>query len=99
MSSDATAPQTERAARWLGVRGLLFIVSAPSGTGKTTLVDKLVQVLPNLRMIWRAWRSWGLCRLRPLHYLREHDLMGRFRNGHGRGDALHTGSLNPREQV
>jgi guanylate kinase len=32
------------------VRGLLFIVSAPSGTGKTTLVEKLVQVLPNLRM-------------------------------------------------
>ena len=30
--------------------GLLFIVSAPSGTGKTTLVEKLVQVLPNLRM-------------------------------------------------
>jgi guanylate kinase len=50
MSSDATAPQTERAARWLGVRGLLFIVSAPSGAGKTTLVEKLVQVLPNLRM-------------------------------------------------
>lgn len=33
-----------------GIRGLLFIVSAPSGTGKTTLVEKLVQVLPNLRM-------------------------------------------------
>ena len=31
-------------------RGLLFIVSAPSGTGKTTLVEKLVQMLPNLRM-------------------------------------------------
>jgi guanylate kinase len=30
--------------------GLLFIVSAPSGTGKTTLVEKLVQILPNLRM-------------------------------------------------
>jgi guanylate kinase len=33
-----------------GCRGLLFIVSAPSGTGKTTLVERLVQVLPNLRM-------------------------------------------------
>ena len=32
------------------VCGLLFIVSAPSGTGKTTLVEKLVQILPNLRM-------------------------------------------------
>jgi guanylate kinase len=31
-------------------RGLLFIVSAPSGAGKTTLVEHLVQVLPNLRM-------------------------------------------------
>jgi guanylate kinase len=29
-------------------RGLLFIVSAPSGTGKTTLVEKLVQRIPNL---------------------------------------------------
>jgi len=31
-------------------RGLLFIVSAPSGTGKTTLVERLVQELPNLHM-------------------------------------------------
>jgi guanylate kinase len=31
-------------------RGLLFIVSAPSGTGKTTLVERLVQVMPNLQM-------------------------------------------------
>ena len=30
--------------------GLLFIVSAPSGAGKTTRVERLVQVLPNLRM-------------------------------------------------
>jgi guanylate kinase len=29
-------------------RGHLFIVSAPSGTGKTTLCKKLVSVLPNL---------------------------------------------------
>ena len=34
----------------VSARGLLFIVSAPSGTGKTTLVERLVQVLPNLRM-------------------------------------------------
>jgi guanylate kinase len=33
-----------------GRRGLLFIVSAPSGTGKTTLVERLVQLVPNLRM-------------------------------------------------
>jgi guanylate kinase len=31
-------------------RGLLFIVSAPSGTGKTTLVERLVQELPNLHL-------------------------------------------------
>ena len=31
-------------------RGLLFIISAASGTGKTTLVERLVQMLPNLRM-------------------------------------------------
>ena len=31
-------------------RGLLFIVSAPSGTGKTTLVERLVHVVPGLRM-------------------------------------------------
>jgi guanylate kinase len=31
-------------------RGLLFVVSAPSGTGKTTLVEKLVESVPNLTM-------------------------------------------------
>ena len=31
-------------------RGLLFIVSAPSGTGKTTIVERLVQVVPRLRL-------------------------------------------------
>ena len=31
-------------------RGLLFIVSAPSGTGKTTLVERLVRDVPNLHM-------------------------------------------------
>ena len=31
-------------------RGLLFMVSAPSGTGKTTLVERLVQDLSNLHM-------------------------------------------------
>ena len=33
-----------------GQRGLLLIVSAPSGTGKTTLVERLVQVVPDLHM-------------------------------------------------
>ena len=31
-------------------RGLLFIVSAPSGAGKTTLVERLVERTPGLRM-------------------------------------------------
>ena len=31
-------------------RGLLFVVSAPSGTGKTTLVERLVQFVPRLHM-------------------------------------------------
>ena len=31
-------------------RGQLFVVSAPSGTGKTTVVERLVQVLPDLAL-------------------------------------------------
>jgi guanylate kinase len=30
--------------------GILFVVSAPSATGKTTVVEQLVEVLPGLRM-------------------------------------------------
>jgi guanylate kinase len=29
-------------------RGVLFVVSAPSGTGKTTVVERLVEICPNL---------------------------------------------------
>jgi guanylate kinase len=29
-------------------RGLLFVISAPSGTGKTTVVERLVQIVPDL---------------------------------------------------
>jgi guanylate kinase len=49
MSSDraaADATRPEPAVR----RGLLFIVSAPSGTGKTTLVERVVEQAPHLRM-------------------------------------------------
>ena len=41
MSSDPAAPKR---------RGLLFVVSAPSGTGKTTVVERLVHVLPDLAL-------------------------------------------------
>ncbi len=40
MSSEAAA----------GGRGRLFIVSAPSGAGKTTLVERLVEQTPHLRL-------------------------------------------------
>jgi guanylate kinase len=43
MSNSVAAPTAAR-------RGLLFIVSAPSGTGKTTLVERLVRDVPNLHM-------------------------------------------------
>jgi guanylate kinase len=44
MSSSGPADRSS------GGRGLLFIVSAPSGTGKTTLVERLVQRVPSLQM-------------------------------------------------
>ena len=37
-------------------RGLLFIVSAPSGTGKTTLVAQLVKTVPDL-VVSRSYTS------------------------------------------
>jgi guanylate kinase len=42
-------------------RGLLFVVSAPSGTGKTTVVERLVQVVPDLSLS----RSYTSRRMRP----------------------------------
>jgi guanylate kinase len=44
-TTPGAAPTTPPA-----VAGLLFIVSAPSGAGKTTLVERLVEELPHLRM-------------------------------------------------
>ena len=43
MSSEPPAAEPIR-------RGLLFVVSAPSGTGKTTVVERLVQVVPGLAL-------------------------------------------------
>jgi guanylate kinase len=49
MSSNRSEPaQAGRLDNTPVKRGLLFIVSAPSGTGKTTLVERLVQRIPNL---------------------------------------------------
>jgi len=31
-------------------KGLIFVISAPSGTGKTTLCDRLLKILPDLKM-------------------------------------------------
>lgn len=47
MSSSGPAAQPARA---ILRRGILLVVSAPSGTGKTTIVERLVQTLPNLAM-------------------------------------------------
>ena len=33
-----------------GRRGLLFVISAPSGTGKTTVAERVVQVVPDLSL-------------------------------------------------
>ena len=44
-----------------GRRGLLFVVSAPSGTGKTTVVERLVQIVPDLSLS----RSYTSRRARP----------------------------------
>ena len=46
MSSEPPAPAGGTPAR----RGLLFVVSAPSGTGKTTVVERLVQIVPDLAL-------------------------------------------------
>jgi guanylate kinase len=42
-------------------RGQLFVVSAPSGTGKTTVVERLVQVVPDLALS----RSYTSRAMRP----------------------------------
>src|SRR5688500_4601915 len=51
MSSETAAPPARR--------GLLFVVSAPSGTGKTTVVERLVQVIPDLGLS-RSYTSRGM---------------------------------------
>ena len=48
MSSDVYAAGD--GPRGCGRRGLMFVVSAPSGTGKTTVVERLVQIVPDLAL-------------------------------------------------
>src|SRR5262249_59713415 len=52
MSSSDPAPTdvAQPPARGVARRGLLFIVSAPSGAGKTTLVERLVEQTLGLKM-------------------------------------------------
>src|SRR5262245_45996013 len=49
-SRGATGSRLPRAEFTSNARGMLFIVSAPSGTGKTTVVERLVEQTPNLVM-------------------------------------------------
>jgi len=50
MLSEAHAQGRESDSRHVPRRGLLFVVSAPSGTGKTTVAERLVQVVPDLSL-------------------------------------------------
>ncbi|MBI3492305.1 MAG: guanylate kinase, partial [Acidobacteria bacterium] len=50
MSSDGRPSTGSGRPEHVEGRGLLFIVSAPSGAGKTTIVETLVARTPNLRM-------------------------------------------------
>jgi guanylate kinase len=50
MSSNRRPPTGSGRPGHVDGRGLLFIVSAPSGAGKTTLVERLVEQVPGLRM-------------------------------------------------
>jgi guanylate kinase len=47
---NSSPPLTSGPSTAGGTGGLLFIVSAPSGAGKTTLVERLVECVPRLRM-------------------------------------------------
>jgi guanylate kinase len=50
MSSEPDPSGAAAMGRSVRRRGLLFIVSAPSGAGKTTIVEQLVEQMPQLRM-------------------------------------------------
>jgi guanylate kinase len=49
-NSPSTRAESDHARSGQGRRGRLFVVSAPSGTGKTTVVERLVQCMPDLAL-------------------------------------------------
>jgi guanylate kinase len=60
--STATGPGIQpRESAATSRRGLLFVVSAPSGTGKTTVAERLVQIVPDLALS----RSYTSRAIRP----------------------------------
>jgi guanylate kinase len=50
MSSSPATGSAQASSAASAEGGILFIVSAPSGAGKTTLVERLVEQVPHLRM-------------------------------------------------
>lgn len=50
MSSESGRPNLLAPSPKPQAPGILFVVSAPSGTGKTTLIERLVQLVPDLTM-------------------------------------------------
>ena len=50
MSSSSPSPGAGHGPSTRSGRGLLFILSAPSGAGKTTLAEQLAQQIPRLRL-------------------------------------------------
>jgi guanylate kinase len=61
MLSEAHTEGRQSDLRQVPRRGLLFVVSAPSGTGKTTIAERLVQVVPDLSLS----RSYTSRAIRP----------------------------------
>jgi guanylate kinase len=61
MLSEAHTQGRQSDSRHVTRRGLLFVVSAPSGTGKTTVAERLVQVVPDLSLS----RSYTSRAIRP----------------------------------
>ena len=68
-------------------RGLLFVVSAPSGTGKTTVVERLVQSVPDLAFS-RSYTSRGRPGAGETDGVDYNFITPHAFRGHGRGGRL-----------